>query len=320
MLGRKFLDTAVWSAMCIAIAMIADYVITILILQDYQSYTPLITFCIAAVVSFPTTYVLVSSRYSLRKARDELATARDAAVNANLSKTLFFANMSHELRTPLNAVIGFSQLLQTDLFAAKRTEYARLIHDAGVHLLDLVNDLLDISKIEAGRLQLFHTEVRLDDVIAECCNIVEPRLRARRLRLVRSVPAGLPLVMGDQRACKQIVLNLLTNAIKFSDANGKIEVFISLLSSGEIAFGVRDEGIGIAADDRARVFERYGRARHEVTQVQEGTGLGLPIVKGLTEAHGGRVVLESELGHGTSVTIYFPATRVVSEQETALAS
>ncbi len=125
---------------------------------------------------------------------------------------------------------------------------------------------------------------------------------------------------GDQRALKQIVLNLLTNAVKFSKAGGKIEIFASLVSSGEVAFGVGDEGIGIAPEDHARVFERYGRARHEVRQVREGTGLGLPIVKGLAEAHGGRVSLESQLGSGTRVTVWLPAIRVGSTGVKALAS
>jgi signal transduction histidine kinase len=192
MLRQKLFATLMWCGMCVAIAMIVDYGVTILILRAYQSYTPLITLCIATLVSFPTTYVLVSSKFDLRNARDELAAARDAAVNANLSKTLFFANMSHELRTPLNAIIGFSQLLETDLFAGKRVEYARLVHESGRHLLDLVNDLLDISKIEAGRLQLDNSDVFLSEVMSECCNIVEPRLRAGRLRLVRHIDCDLP--------------------------------------------------------------------------------------------------------------------------------
>jgi signal transduction histidine kinase len=217
--------------------------------------------------------------------------------------------MSHELRTPLNAIIGFAQLLESDVFAAKRPEYARLVHDAGQHLLDLVNDLLDVSKIEAGKLQLDESDLPLGDVIAECCNIVEPRARAAHLRLTQNIAPGLPLVRGDQRAVKQIVLNLLTNAIKFNVEGGSVEAFAAILPSGEIAFGVRDDGIGIAAEDQGRIFEPYGRARHEIARAQEGTGLGLPIVKGLVEALGGRVTLESELGRGACVTIYLPADR-----------
>ena len=134
--------------------MAMDYVITIRLLHAYASYTPFVTLTIASIVTLPTTYALVSSRYNLRHARDDVARARDAAINAGLAKTMFFANMSHELRTPLNAIIGFSDLLATDIFANQRAEYAKLIHDSGIHLLDLVNDLLDISRLEAGKLQL----------------------------------------------------------------------------------------------------------------------------------------------------------------------
>lgn len=319
MLKQKLLATLTWAATCIGVAMIADYVVTILLLRDYQGYTPLITLTISALVSLPVTYILVSSKYDLRAARDALAAARDVAVDANLSKTRFFANMSHELRTPLNAVIGFSQLLETDVFASKRVEYARLIRESGELLLELVNDLLDISKMESGKFQLDETAVDLDNLIAECCEIVEPRLRAARLRLVRNVANGIPPVIGDRRALKQVALNLLTNAIKFSRANGAIEIFASVVSSGEIAFGVRDNGIGIAPQDQGRIFEPYAQARHEIAQKQEGTGLGLPIVKGLTEAHGGRVSLESALDHGTCVTIWLPADRVDGRRR-ALAS
>jgi signal transduction histidine kinase len=309
MLKQKLIATLTLSALCIAAAMIFDYVVTILILRDYPGYTPMITFITAACVSIPVTFVLINSRFNLRRARDALAAARDEAVNANRSKTLFFANMSHELRTPLNAIIGYSQLLESDVFAAKRSEYAHLIRDAGQHLLDLVNDLLDISKIEAGKSQFDETDMPLGEIVAECCEIVMPRARAAHLRLTHNIAADLPLVRGDQRAIKQIVLNLLTNAIKFNIDGGSIEAFASVLPSGEIAFGVRDDGIGIAPEDRLHVFEPYGRARHEIARAQEGTGLGLPIVKGLVEAHGGRITLDSELGHGTCVTIYLPAER-----------
>jgi cell cycle sensor histidine kinase DivJ len=318
-LKQKLLTTLMWAATCIGIAMIADYVVTILLLHNYPGYTPLITLAISTIVSFPVTFILVSSKYDLREARDALAAARDVAVNANLSKTRFFANMSHELRTPLNAVIGFSQLLETDMFAARRTEYARLIRQSGEHLLELVNDLLDISKMESGKFELDETEVDLAGVIAECCTLVEPRLRTMRLRLVQNT-GHLPPVIGDRRALKQIVLNLLTNAIKFSRADGTVEILAAVVSAGELAFSVRDNGIGIAPQDQVRIFEPYARTKQEIAQKQEGTGLGLPIVKGLVEAHSGRVCLESALDRGTCITIWLPAYRVCNRQQNAVAS
>ncbi|MGA9796630.1 MAG: HAMP domain-containing sensor histidine kinase [Rhizomicrobium sp.] len=317
---QTLLVTLAWSAICVAIAMVADYLVTVALLHDNQGYTPGITFCIALLVSFPTSFILVSSRDKLRKARDELAAARDAAVKANTSKTNFFANMSHELRTPLNAIIGFSQLLETDIFASKRAEYAKLINASAQHLLGLVNDLLDLSKMEAGRIELGNADVALDQVFSDCCALVEPRLRVAHLRLLNSVPEALPPVTGDARALKQIVLNLLTNAIKFSQPEGTIEIFAAVASTGEMVFGVRDEGIGISPEDQVHVFERYGRAQHSATVLVEGTGLGLPIVRGLVEAHGGRVTLQSALGSGTCVTVRLPADRVGRWRSSALAS
>lgn len=320
MVREKLRATLVWSAMCVAIAMIVDYVVTMLLLHNSQGYTPFITLTIASLVSFPTTYILVNAKYNLRKAHDELAAARDAAVEANRFKTNFFANMSHELRTPLNAIIGFSQLLETDIFAARRVEYARLICDSGRHLLDLVNDLLDVSKIEAGKIELDSGDVTLEAMLAESCQLIEPRLRTGCLHLVQRYSKGLPPVIADERALKQIALNLLTNAIKFSSPGGTIEVFATRMASGEMVFGVRDEGIGIKSEDQAQVFERYGRAQHQTAHALESTGLGLAIVKGLAEAHGGRVVLQSEPGRGTCVTVWLPASRVGPQPSQALAS
>jgi signal transduction histidine kinase len=199
-------------------------------------------------------------------------------------------------------------------------EYAHLINDAGVHLLDLVNDLLDLSRIEAGKLELHSEAVDLAALIDECARTVEPRVRAAALRLVRTVARDLPDVMGDRRAFKQILFNLLGNAIKFSEPGKTIEMFASPLASGELAFGVRDQGTGIAPEDLARVFERFGQVRHDISNPKEGAGLGLPIVKGLVDAHGGRIELESQVGHGTCVTIWLPAAAIAAREPQALAS
>ena len=319
MFGQKVLATLRWSAITIAGAMLADYLITVLLLDDSRAYTPFITLAVAALISLPTTYALVSGRFALRQARDELGAARDAAVQADIAKTKFFANMSHELRTPLNAILGFSELLALDIFASRRKEYADLIHGAGEHLLSLVNDLLDLSRIEAGKLELHFESLDLATLVEECIETVTVRARARELTLVRCVEQHLPRVVADRRAIKQILLNLLTNAIKFSMPDGTIEVFARLAPSGEMLFGVKDEGIGIAESEQTHVFERYGQARQE-TSNEKGTGLGLPIVKGLAEAHGGRVALESRLRQGTCITITLPAGRVEPRPQIALAS
>jgi signal transduction histidine kinase len=320
MFREKLITTLLWSAIPVAGAMLVDYVITIALLHDYQAYTPLVTLCISTIVALPTAYALVSGRLNLRRALDDLAVARDVAIDANLTKTQFLANMSHELRTPLNAILGFSELLALDIFADKRVEYARLIHRSGAHLLDLINDLLDLSRIEAGKFELHSAAVDLDELVEECVTTVEPRARARRLRLIRNMERDLPLVNGDRRALKQILLNLLTNSIKFSQAGESVEVFARLVPSGEISFGVKDNGVGIAEEDRARVFERFGQGRHDVTDQETGAGLGLPIVKGLVEAHGGRVQMDSKVGQGTCVTIWLPHERLDPRVQTAIAS
>jgi signal transduction histidine kinase len=320
MFREKLLTTLVWSTVPIAGAMFADYAITILLLHAWQSYTPFITLSVAVIVSLPVCYALVSGRIDLRHARDDLAAARDTAVSANQTKTLFFANVSHELRTPLNAIIGFSELLALDAFAPKRREYADLIHRSGKHLLGLVNDLLDLARIEAGKFDLQCENVNLEELIDECARIVEIRARESGIGLVRRVPPGLPRAFADRRALKQILLNLLTNAIKFTRIDGAVEIFARLSSAGELSFGVKDDGVGIAEEDQARVFERFGQGRHDVAGVDEGAGLGLPIVKGLAEAHGGRVILESRLGEGACVTVVLPRERSIPLQKIALAS
>jgi two-component system cell cycle sensor histidine kinase PleC len=319
MFRQKLVITLCWSALCIAGAMLADYTITVVALGDIEAYTPVITFAIATLISLPATYALVSGRFDLRKARDELAAARDAAVRADKTKTQFFSNMSHELRTPLNAILGFSELLALDVFAPRRKEYADLIHGAGEHLLSLVNDLLDLSRIEAGKLELNFVSLDLVDLIEECTETVASRARSRELRITKNIEAHLPNVTADQRAMKQILLNLLTNAIKFSHPGGTVEVFAHLGPQGEMSFGVKDEGVGIAQEEQSRVFERYGQARQH-TSAEKGSGLGLPIVKGLAETHGGRVELESRLKQGTCVTVTLPTERIEQKQAVALAS
>ena len=218
---------------------------------------------------------------ALRRARDDLAATRDAAIEASRAKTNFLANMSHELRTPLNAIIGFAELLSINGFAERRVEYAQLIHGSDTHLLGLVNDLLDLSRIEAGKLELQNEVVCMERLIDECLTTVGPRARNGALKLVTNLERPLPKVFGDRRALRQILLNLLANAIKFTDRGGSVEVFARHKPFEEFAFGVRDSGVGIAAEDQQRVFERFGQARHDVASTEKGTGLGLPIVRGL---------------------------------------
>jgi two-component system cell cycle sensor histidine kinase PleC len=252
----------------------------------------------------------------LTRAKAESDFARERAERASHAKSQFLANMSHELRTPLNAILGFSELLETRRVLeqpAKASEYARHIHQSGAHLLTLINDILDLAKIEAGRMELDEREVDLLALLQDGILTLEPRAAERGLTLECSCHPGLPRVRADDRALRQIVLNLLSNAVKFTPAGGRITAFAQRLGEGEIAFGVRDTGIGIAAHDVARIFETFGQSRHDITTAERGTGLGLAIVKGLIEAHGGSVRLGSTPGVGTEVMAILPAARCAPE-------
>jgi len=249
----------------------------------------------------------------LRTAKIDADRARARAEAASRAKSQFLANMSHELRTPMNAILGFSEIIEMGGSAIKRekhVEYAGLIRRSGQHLLMLINDVLDLSKIEAGGIELQEREVDMGRLIGDCMNLVELRAAAGAVTLTADVAPGFPSVRGDVRALKQILLNLISNAVKFTPATGMVTVFARRDEQGELLFGVADTGVGIAEEDQVRIFENFGQGRHDVVRADEkGTGLGLPIVKGLVEAHGGRVELFSRVGKGTCVTVHLPASR-----------
>ena len=251
----------------------------------------------------------------------DLASARQAAEQrradaelANKSKSQFLANMSHELRTPLNAIIGFSEIIKSGILnndIDRNIEYAGLIHHSGMHLLTLINDVLDLAKIEAGSLMLTERDVALDTVIAETFTLLRGRAQEGCCTLIDAVEPGLPAVRADERALKQVLLNLLSNALKFTLPGGTVTAFAHLAANGRVAFGVSDTGVGIAPDDQAKVFEKFGQGRHIHMPKEAGTGLGLSIVQGLIQAHGGEIRLESVEHKGTTVTVMLPAYRTI---------
>jgi two-component system cell cycle sensor histidine kinase PleC len=246
--------------------------------------------------------------------------ARGRAEGANRAKSQFLASMSHELRTPLNAILGFSELITMRVFGDdtdRQVEYAGLVHGAGRHLLSLINDVLDLAKIEAGRLELDEREIDLARVIEETLSFIAPKAAAAGSALASEFTNDLPLVKCDERALKQVLLNLLSNAVKFTPDGGTITAFARLSEGGDIQFGIRDTGIGIAAEDLGRTFEKVGQGRHDAVSGDKGTGLGLPIVKGLVELHGGGIELESIEGEGTCATITMPAARLRTRQKHA---
>ena len=260
---------------------------------------------------------------ALALSKAESDRARDHAERASRTKSQFLANMSHELRTPLNAILGFSEMITSRVFERvpdKQYEYAELIHSSGHHLLTLINDILDLAKIESGSWSLHEEAVDLGALIGATCAMLGPKAAAGGCALHADVDPGLPTVVCDERATKQILLNLASNAVKFTPPGGRITLFAHLHHDGAIRFGVSDTGVGIAREDQQRVFENFGQGRHDVVTADKGTGLGLPIVKGLVEAHGGRITLVSEIGEGTTVTIHFPAARTTARHGLKAAS
>ena len=248
----------------------------------------------------------------LQQAKDESDIARDLAEKASQAKSQFLANMSHELRTPLNAILGFSEMIHSGIGGSqpgRHAEYAKLVHESGHHLLALINDILDLSKIEAGGLDLDETEVDLKSLIEDCVRLMDAKAELGGIVLRCDLAADLPPIRADERAMRQILLNLLSNALKFTPPGGDVAVFMHVERDGTHVFGVSDTGVGIAEDDQLRAFEKFGQGRHDIVTMDKGTGLGLSIVKGLVAIHGGSIALTSRIGEGTCVRISLPADR-----------
>ena len=247
-----------------------------------------------------------------RKIQEQaLDLARTAAEQADASKTRFLATMSHELRTPLNAVIGFSEMIvQEDVLmvdAARRKEYAQLINDSGQHLLSVVNGILDMSKMESGNFEISPEPFAPRAALLNCCNLLALKARDNAIDLVSRAPEDLPDMTGDPRAFKQIVLNLVSNAIKFTERGGRVTVSASVEGS-RLMLRVTDNGVGIAADDLKRIGDPFFQAGKTYQRRHEGTGLGLSIVKSLVELHAGEIIVQSKIDEGTTVSVALPLT------------
>jgi PAS domain S-box-containing protein len=249
-----------------------------------------------------------------KRAEEAMRKAMEQAEFANRSKSEFLANMSHELRTPLNAIIGFSEAMHDEMIGPlgnpSYREYARAILESGTLLLSLIGDILDLSKIEAGKLELRETEVDIAEAVGACRRIVEARAKEAELTLETRLGDRLPRLWVDERTFKQIILNLLSNAIKFTPPNGQATINATIDEAGRMVITVSDTGIGMAAEDIPKAMDAFGQVANFLTRDHQGTGLGLPLVNSLVEAHGGTLELESELGSGTTATVTFPAERV----------
>jgi two-component system cell cycle sensor histidine kinase PleC len=265
-------------------------------------------------VGIGTGEALMRSKVALLQQREqELRAALKNATEASRAKTNFLALMSHELRTPLNAIIGFSEILRNEMFGPLGNErygcYSANIHSAGKHLLALINDILDVSKAEAGKLDLHLEAVSLPHLIGQCVTLTEGKAREGQLTLTTDCGKSVPSLLGDEMRLKQIILNLVSNAVKFTPAGGKVTVGVYTESSGGLCLFVKDTGIGMPQELIPVALEPFRQLGSPRARRFEGTGLGLSLVKTLADLHQAELVIESEVGKGTQVRVFFPTSR-----------
>lgn len=244
----------------------------------------------------------------LQQLAEEMRSLRDDAIRANKHKSEFLASMSHELRTPLNAIIGFSEVLKEKMFGElneKQTEYAEDIHSSGHHLLSLINDILDLSKIEAGHMELNLTEFDLPSAIGDALTLIRERAGRHAITVESHIDESLGELVADERKFKQILLNLLSNATKFTPDGGKISVW-AIRDGDSVRVSVKDTGIGISREDQDKIFNEFQQVGNPEKQAQEGTGLGLALTQTFVEMHGGSISVESEPGKGSTFTFNLP--------------
>jgi len=258
-------------------------------------------------------YVLRSARAfeTLRRNQDALVAAKETAEAANRAKSEFLANMSHELRTPLNAIIGFSSIMQKGMFGQlneKYAEYAGMVCDSGTHLLAIINDILDLAKAESNKLELCEEDVDIARVIALSSTIVREMAEKAGVNYDVTMVDVLPRVRADSTRLRQILINLLGNAVKFTPSGGNVSLSAEVTPDGGLQFRIADTGIGIPKDKMDVAMAPFGQVDSRLTRKYEGTGLGLPLTKRLVELHGGTLDLSSELGRGTVATVRLPHT------------
>jgi signal transduction histidine kinase len=252
-----------------------------------------------------------------KRNEEELINARQEAEKASTAKSEFLAKISHEIRTPLNAVIGFSEVMMDERFGPigneRYRQYLKDIHSSGEHLVSLLNDLLDLSKIEAGKLDLTFITVNLNDLVQQCVAIMQQEANRERVIIRTSLNANLPPIVADARSVRQIALNILSNSIKFTGAGGQIIVATAVNDDQEVSLRVRDTGQGMSEKELQTALEPFRQLATSARWGATGTGLGLPITKALAEANHARFRITSEVDTGTLVEVAFPATRVLAK-------
>lgn len=262
---------------------------------------------------YPRTIAVFHNISELKAREQDLRTAREGAEVANAAKSRFLANMSHELRTPLNAIIGFSAMIKDGLrgpVSDSYAEYARDIHASAQHLLAIINDILDISKLEAGKMDLSEQVVAVDEMLELVLRIIRQRAVERRIDIVTDIQKNLPDLILDPRMFKQVLINILSNAVKFNQPDGKITLSAKRELTGGVSIHITDTGIGMDEGDIPRLLEPFAQADNALNRAYEGTGLGLAIAKSMVELHGGRLVIQSARGIGTTVSLSLPPERI----------
>ncbi len=256
-------------------------------------------------------YVLTS----LNRGQAELWQAMQQAQSADRIKTHFLANMSHELRTPLNAIIGFSEMMQVEMFGSlgnkRYAEYTDNIHDSGRHLLDIIDDVLELSKVESGTYDLHETEVPVPEVIEFVRRLTTQRIADKHITLAINIAPNLPDLLADERTLKQILLNLVSNAVKFTPNHGHVAIDVTHQPGGPLRLSVTDTGVGIPAEELASVMQPFHQVARPMIASEGGTGLGLPLTAALVALHGGEIHIDSEIDQGTSILVDFPADRAI---------
>jgi two-component system cell cycle sensor histidine kinase PleC len=290
-----------------------------------MAITALIYFSMLAMRIYSTALATIEARAEkdaligeLEQAKAKSDEARRRAETANVAKSRFLAQMSHELRTPLNAILGFSEVMKNEIFGKipkSYKDYSADIHQSGVHLLGLINEILDLSRVEAGRYELNEEAVELAAVVEDCHRLLKLRAHNRAIKLHAVYETGMPRLWADERAVRQICLNLLSNAIKFTPQSGEVWIKVGWTAAGGQYVSIRDNGPGIPEDEISIALDNFGQGSNAIKSAEQGAGLGLPIVRSLIHLHGGTFTLKSKLREGTEVIVTFPPERVMSALE-----